>query len=80
MKKETGGKTCATSVEPTGLHRTVLPSLPLFFLLFGHHPKTKIPEISSIGPQHPADAELRVRDAAAKQKMKLAADRRNHAK
>ncbi|KAK7094703.1 hypothetical protein V1264_006216 [Littorina saxatilis] len=51
-----------------------------YFLMFGREPRTKLPEVQSNSLQHPADAEVRLRDTFAKQKMKCAADKRHHAK
>jgi hypothetical protein len=49
-----------------------------YFLLFGREARTKLPEIQSY--THPADDQVRARDADAKKKMKTAADTRVHAK
>ena len=50
-----------------------------FFLMFGREPRTKLPQLQK--PPHLAvDGELRQRDSDAKKKMKIAADKRHHAK
>jgi hypothetical protein len=49
------------------------------YLMFGREPKTKMPQLVETS-SHPVDEELRQRDSDAKRRMKIAADRRHHAK
>ena len=48
------------------------------FLMFGHEPRTKLPSLQI--PTHPSDNEVRENDRKAKERMKMYADRKSHAK
>lgn len=49
-----------------------------YYLLFDQDPMTKLPETQS--PTHPSNADIRTSDSAAKRKLKVNADRCNHAR